>query len=154
MTALKDVQHFLGLKRIAVAGVSRERNDFTRTLWSEFLKRGYDAVPVNPAAANIEGTPCFHSVQEIEPPVEGVLVLTSAAATGAVVADCAQAGVKDVWLFRLKGEESAKRDVMSFCKAAGMRVISDECPLMFLPETGAVHRFHGFCNKLFGLYPR
>jgi hypothetical protein len=44
MTPLKEIEHFLGLKRLAVVGVSRQAKDFTRMLWAELADRGYDLV--------------------------------------------------------------------------------------------------------------
>jgi len=33
-------------------------------------------------------------------------------------------------------------------------VVAGECPFMFLPETSWFHRFHGFCRKVSGKYPK
>ena len=43
-----QICNFLGHKRLAVIGVSRNSKDFSRVLFHEFLKRGYDAIPVHP----------------------------------------------------------------------------------------------------------
>ena len=55
MTERQLIDDFLAQKRIAVVGVSRNPRDFTRTMFNEFIRRGYDAVPVNPNAAEIDG---------------------------------------------------------------------------------------------------
>jgi predicted CoA-binding protein len=154
MTALKDIEHFLGLKRLAVVGVSREPKDFTRALWREFVQRGYDVVPVNPGAAEIDGRPCYARVQDIQPPVEGALLLSPASATAQVAADCSMAGVQAVWMYRAVGAGAVDPKAVAFCKAKGIRVIPGECPFMFLPQTPFFHRIHGFCRKLIGTYPR
>ena len=49
------------------------------------LRAGYHTVPVNQAAQEIERRPCFARVQEIQPPVDGVVVMTSPTLAGAVV---------------------------------------------------------------------
>jgi predicted CoA-binding protein len=154
MTPLKEIEHFLGLKRLAVVGVSRQAKDFTRMLWAELADRGYDLVPVNPGAREIDGRPCFPRVQDIQPPVEGALLLSPADANDQVVADCAQAGIGSVWLYRAAGTGAVSRNAVAFCKSRGIRVIAGECPFMFLPHTAAIHRFHGFCRKIFGTYPK
>ena len=144
-----DVQAFLGLHRIAIAGVSREPAAFSRSIYREFVRRGYDVVPVNPSADEIEGKHCYRSVSEIQPAVEGALVITSGAAAESVVKDCEAAGVKHVWLSR--GVRSPK--ALAFGSERGMNVIAGECPLMFLEGAGFVHSVHGFFRKMTGNYP-
>src|SRR5512141_2413559 len=90
---LSQIETFFAERRFAAIGVSRNPKDFTRMLVREFLSRGYDVVPVNPAANEIEGRPCFATVTEILPPVSAALLLTSADASRAVVRECAAAGV-------------------------------------------------------------
>ena len=144
-----DVQAFLGLHRIAMAGVSREPAAFSRSIYREFVRRGYDVIPVNPSADEIEGRPCYHSVSEIQPPVEGALITTSGAAVEAVVKECEAAGVKHVWLSRGVNSPQA----VTFGQERGMNMVVGECPLMFLERAGFVHSVHGFFRKMSGTYP-
>ena len=153
MTTLSSIQDFLGRKRFAVVGVSRNPKDFTRGLFRELRNRGYDAVPVNPGLSEVEGTGCFKSVLEVSPPVEGALLLTSSSVTGQVVKECAQAGVRQVWMYRAAGAGAVNAEAVRFCESNGIGVVEGECPYMFLPDTGFPHRVHGFCRKLFGSYP-
>ncbi|PYX41387.1 MAG: CoA-binding protein, partial [Acidobacteria bacterium] len=55
MTTIHDVQDFLALRRIAMVGVSRDPEDFSRKLFREMCDRGYDMVPVNLVAEEIDG---------------------------------------------------------------------------------------------------
>ena len=56
MTAtIRQIDGFLALKRIAVVGVSRNPKEISYTLWQELRQRRYDAIPVNPAATEIDG---------------------------------------------------------------------------------------------------
>ena len=59
MSSIEQIQDFLDHKRVAVVGVSRESRDFSRGLFREFVKRGYDMVPVNPDSKEIEGRQCY-----------------------------------------------------------------------------------------------
>ena len=59
MTVMERIQDFLGQKRVAIVGVSRQPKGFSRVLLREFRQKGYDAVPVNPEAREMEGLPCF-----------------------------------------------------------------------------------------------
>jgi predicted CoA-binding protein len=110
-------------------------------------------VPVNPAADELEGQRCFSRVQEIAPPVEGALVMTAARDTERVVRDCAEAGIRRVWMHRGGGQGSVSKEAVDFCQANGIRLVEGYCPFMFLPGTSFVHRVHGFFLKLFGAYP-
>ena len=55
MTTLARVNGFLGHERIAFIGVSRNPEDFSRQLFRDMEARGYDMVPVNFGADEIEG---------------------------------------------------------------------------------------------------
>src|ERR1035441_3344310 len=54
MTVIERIQDFLGQKRLAIVGVSRQPKDFSRAVLREFREKGYDAVPVNPAAREMD----------------------------------------------------------------------------------------------------
>jgi predicted CoA-binding protein len=153
MTTLQDIRSFLALRRLAVVGVSRRANDFTRVLFRELRQRGYDLVPVNPALAEVDGIPCAAKIADVSPPVEGALLLTSPSVTEKVLEDCERAGIRHVWLYRAAGAGAVSPSAVSFCESHGIAVIGGECPFMFLPESGWFHRLHGFCRKLTGKYP-
>lgn len=148
MTHRKAVDEFLAEKRLAVVGVSRSPRDYTRLVLREFRSRGYQAIPVNPNATEIEGERCYAHIGEIDPPVEAALLLTAPAASGAVLADCARAGIRRVWMYRGAGPGAG-----AFCREHEMSLIAGYCPLMFLPNIGGIHRFHGFLLKIAGRYP-
>jgi predicted CoA-binding protein len=153
MTTIQDIRSFLALRRLAVVGVSRRPDDFTRALFREFLKRGYDLAPVNPALAEVDGIPCVATIADLPAPVEGALLLTNPAVTGKVLEDCAQAGIRNVWLYRAAGAGAVSPAAVGFCESHGIAVVAGECPFMFLPDTGWFHRLHGLCRKVTGKYP-
>ena len=152
--SLETVEDFLAQKRIAMAGVSRNPADFSAKLFAELCLRGYDMVPVNPGAIEIQGHRCFARVQEIQPPVDAVLLMTSPQATEGVVRDCADAGVQRVWMYRAGGKGAVSPDAVAFCHERGMRVVPGQCPYMFLPHAAIFHQFHGLIRKVTGRYPQ
>ena len=152
-TTLDDVRDFLAQRRVALVGLSRDPKDFSRLLFREMSQRGYDMVPVNPAARELEDRRCFASVQEIAPPVAGVLIMTAPRETDHVVRDCAQAGVRRVWMHRGGGQGAVSREAAEFCRQNGIRLVEGYCPLMFLPKVSFSHRVHGFILRLLGGYP-
>jgi uncharacterized protein len=152
--SLEIIEDFLDQKRIAVVGVSRDPANFSVKLFEELCRRGYDVVPVNPNTAEVQGRRCFARVQDIQPPVEAALLMTSPEATEAVVNDCAEAGIRRVWMYRATDKGSVSAKAVAFCQEQGIRVVPGECPFMFLPDTAGFHRFHGFIRKITRRYPR
>lgn len=152
--SLEIIKDFLAQKRIAMAGISRDPANFSVKLFEEFIRRGYDVAPVNPKLQEIGGRRCFGRVQDIEPPVDAVLLMTSPEVTETVVRDCAEAGVRAIWMYRAAGKGSVNQKAVEFCLERGIRVVPGECPFMFLPESAAFHRFHGLVRKITGRYPK
>ena len=139
---------FLAHRRLAVVGVSRDPRDFSRAVLAELTRRGYDVVPVNPTGFKEGDTGFVQRVQEIAPPVEAALLMTPPAVTNQVVKDCAEAGVRHVWMHQGVGRGAASPAAIAFCEDHGISVISGACPLMYLPETGFVHRAHRWCREV------
>src|ERR1039457_2588406 len=144
MPSMEQIQDFLDHKRIALVGVSRQPNDFSRSVFREFLHRGYDMVPVNPDVPEVDGRACYRRLPDIQPPAE---------VTAQLVPDCKEAGVKRVWMFRGAGPGAATANTVVACEEQGMSVIPGECPFMFLPGSSFIHRAHGFLRKIRGAYP-
>ena len=151
--SLETIEDFLAQKRIAMPGISRDPANFSVKLFEELCRRGYDVVPVNPNVAEVQGRRCFARVQDIQPPVEAALLMTSPEATETVVNHCAEAGIRRVWMYRAAGQGAVSAKAVAFCHAQGMQVVPGQCPFMFLPEAAGFHRFHGFVRKITGRYP-
>jgi uncharacterized protein len=152
-TTRAEIDNFLSHRRIAVVGVSRNPQDFSRAVFRELATRGYEVVPVNPLAETIEDRACYPRVQAINPPVEAALLITSPPETERVVRDCDEAGIREVWMHRGGGRGSVSPEAVAFCRENGMQVVEGYCPFMFLPNTQWFHRMHGFLLKLTGKYP-
>ena len=152
--SLETIEDFLAQKRIAMAGISRDPKSFSANLFEELCRRGYDVVPVNPNTAEVQGRRCFARVQDIQPPVEAALLMTSPGATEKVVHDCAEADIRRVWMYRAAGKGSVSAKAVAFCRGRGIQLVPGQCPFMFLPDAAGFHRFHGFVRKITGRYPR
>ena len=153
VTSRQQIDDFLTLKRIAVVGVSRNPKELSTRIWQELRQRRYEA-PVNPNTDLIDGQRSYERVQDIQPPVDGVLIMTAPSVTDAVVRDCAAAGVKHVWMHRGMGRGSVSHEAVRFCEANGIDVVVGFCPYMFLPGTPFFHGLHAFGKKVTGSYPR
>ena len=74
-------------------------------------------------------------------------------ATLQVMQDCAEAGIRHVWIYRASGRGAVSPEAVEFCKQHEIRVVEGHCPFMFLPATAFPHRAHGFLLKITRRYP-
>jgi uncharacterized protein len=155
-TTRQQIDDFWALKRLAVVGVSRDPKHFSNMIWQELRQRRYEAVPVNPNANELDGQACYARVQDIQPPVEGVVIMTPPKATDGVVEDCAAAGVTHVWMHKGAGggQGAVSKTAVEYCREHGMDVVAGFCPYMFLPGTPIFHGMHAFIKKVTGSYPK
>jgi predicted CoA-binding protein len=154
MVTKKTIDEFFSKKRIAVVGASRRKAKYGHMLFSELLRAGYDAVPVNPNAEEILGRKCFASLKDISPRPEAAFAVVNPSVLVKVVEDAAAAGVKDLWLHEhvMKGVSNPK--AIAVAENNGIEPIIGFCPLMFMPKTMAMHKIHGFVMKMLGGYPK
>jgi uncharacterized protein len=136
------IDDFLAQKHIAVVGVSRNPKQFASRVYENLLHRGYVAYPVNPKADTIQNAQCYPSVREVPEPLDGVMVSLKAEAAKQVVRDCAERGVKRVWLHRGAGPGADSEEAVAFCRSREIDVIDGACALMFAEPVLGMHRFH------------
>jgi uncharacterized protein len=141
---LSLAREFLGARRIALVGASRDPRDFSRAVMKELVARGYDVVPVNPAAGEIAGRAAFATVRDVVPAPEAALLMTPPSHTADAVADCLAAGVRKIWLHRGAGAGAASPEALALCRAAGVEPVTDLCPFMLLADVSRFHRVHGY----------
>ena len=131
---------FLDQRRIAVAGVSRDARQPANLIYRRLRDAGHEVFAVNPNASEVEGDPCWPSVRDVPVALDGVVIVTPAAASVAVVEDCAAAGVPRVWLHRGLGPGSMSDEAVEAARSHGMTVIPGGCPNMFGACSDPGHR--------------
>jgi len=144
---------FMSKKRIAFVGVSGSEKSFSRALFNEFIKRGYEMVPVNPSQTQIGGLSCYKNISEINPRVEAALIMTNPKAAGAILKDCQSAGIDLIWLFRSLGHGAVSPEAIEFGKEKNLNLIPGYCPYMFWKDSGFIHGLHRLIMKIGGKYP-
>lgn len=150
----KTIDEFYANKRIAVIGASRKKGKYGHGVFEQLVRLGYDAVPVNPHADEIGGKRCFKSIKDVAPGVTAVIAIVPPAEQERVISECAEAGVRTVWLHEHVMKGVSNPDAIVLCRQKGMECISGYCPMMFMPGTAFPHRAHGFIMKLFGAHPQ
>jgi predicted CoA-binding protein len=146
MDNLEAARQLLAQRRLALVGVARDQRDFTRMVQRELVRRGYEVVPVNPAAAGVEldGRRAVATLRGLSPPVDGAIFFTAPGRTAAAVEDALAAGVRRLWFHRGGGAGAASPEVVAACRAAGVEPITGLCPFMAWPDAGWFHRLHGY----------
>ena len=154
-TKLRDAAAaFLAQPRIAVAGVSRDPKQPANLIYRRLRDAGHEVFAVNPNADEVEGDRCYAAVTEIPDGVDGVVVVTPAQASAAVVEDCALAGVQRVWLHRGLGPGSVSEEAIEACRAHEIAVIPGGCPNMFGATSDPGHRGMLHLLQVTGKIPR
>lgn len=135
-------------RRLAFVGLSTQEKDFSRMVATELRARGYTLVPIHPSAAEIAGMTSYPSLSAVPEPPRAALVMVPASAASAVVEDAIRAGVEAIWFHRGAGlPGSASPEAVARAEAAGLLVVSDLCPMMFLGHTSAFHRAHAWLRE-------
>jgi predicted CoA-binding protein len=154
MTLKEMVDGFLSERRVAVAGVSRGTGSAANPIYRRLRDAGYEVFPVNPNATTVEGDRCYPDVRSIPGGVGAVMVATHPGQSAAVVRECAELGVKHVWLHRSFGAGSVSDDAVEAGRKAGLEVIAGACPMMYLAPVDFGHRCIRFVLGVTGKLPR
>ena len=136
----ESVADFLGQRRFAVAGVSRDPTQAANAVYRKLRDSGFEVFPVNPNASEVEGVRCYPALDAVPGPVGGVVIATPPAASLEVVRQCAALGVSRVWLHRSFGEGSVSDEAVRECGARSIRCIVGGCPLMYCAPVDLGHR--------------
>jgi predicted CoA-binding protein len=123
---------FLANKRIAVTGVSRTPRDHgANVVYKRLRDRGYEVFAVNPNAAEVEGDPSYHDLASIPGGVDAVVIGTRPEIADATMRECAELGIKHVWMHWGPGPGSVSAAATEYGRDHGITVIDGGCPLMF-----------------------
>ncbi len=133
MTLKEQAEEFLAQKRIAVVGVSREKDAVSNLIYRRLRDRGYEAFAVNPNMGTFDGAPCYPTLKAIPGKVDGAVIITRPEVTEQVVKDAAEAGIRHLWMHGnpMMGGSSVSAAAVEYCQKNGITVIPGACPAMF-----------------------
>ena len=146
MQKIQDAaSEFLAHTRVAVTGVSRQPNGHgSNIVYKRLRERGYEVFPVNPNADEVEGDRCFHDLRSIPGGVDAVVIATRPESAEATMHECAELGIKHVWMHRGPGAGSVSDEATAFGREHGVTVIDGGCPCMFDPTADTGHKIMHF----------
>jgi uncharacterized protein len=146
---------FLAQRRVAVTGVSRNpQGHGSNTVYQRLRQRGYAVFAVNPNADQVEGDRCFHDLRSIPGGVDAVVIGTRPETAEATMRECADLGIKHVWMHRAFGRGSLSPAAAAWGREHGIRVIDGGCPLMFGSTADPGHKVMRVLLTLTGNVPR
>jgi hypothetical protein len=146
---------FLANKRIAVTGVSRKpQGHGSNIVYQRLRERGYEVFAVNPNADEVEGDRCYQDLKTIPGGVDAVVVGTRPKIAEATMRECADLGIKYVWMHRAFGAGSVSDMAAEYGREQGISVIDGGCPLMFDPTADPGHKAMRLVCTLTGKVPR
>jgi predicted CoA-binding protein len=136
----QPVAEFLRGKRFAVAGVSRSTNQPANAILRKLRDAGYEVVPLNPHATELEGATCYPDLQAVPGTIDGVMVVTHPDASADVVRQAIARGIRQIWFHRSFGDGSVSDAAVKECTDHGIQPIVGGCPLMYLQPVDFGHR--------------
>ncbi|HET8652170.1 MAG TPA: CoA-binding protein [Gaiellaceae bacterium] len=156
MATMKDAAaEFLASKRVAVTGVSRHPKDHgSNVVYRRLRDRGYEAFAVNPNADEVEGDRCYHDLRSIPGGVDAVVIATKPERAEATMHECADLGIRHVWMHRGPGGGSVSESAAAYGREHGIAVIDGGCPCMFGPTADFGHRAMRVVFTLSGNVPK
>lgn len=136
---------FLANKRVAVTGVSRHPdNHGSNAIYRRLRERGYQVFAVNPNASHVEGDRSYPDLKSIPGGIQAVVIATRPEIAIDTIRDCAELGIRQVWMHRGPGAGSVSAAATEYGRQRGITVIDGGCPLMFGPAADFGHKVMRF----------
>ena len=156
MQNIKDAAaEFLATKRIAVTGVSRTpKTHGSNNVYRRLRERGYQVFAVNPNTGQVEGDRSYPDLASIPGGVDAVVIGTRPEIDGDTMRECAELGIKHVWMHRGPGAGSVSPAAAEYGRQHGITVIDGGCPCMFGATADGGHKFMRAVFGLTGNVPR
>jgi predicted CoA-binding protein len=146
MQPIKDAaSEFLANKRVAVTGVSRTpKTHGSNNVYRRLRERGYQVFAVNPNTREVEGDQSYPDLKSIPGGVEAVVIGTRPEIADETMRECAELGIKHVWMHRGPGAGSVSDTATEYGRQHGITVIDGGCPLMFGQTADFGHKIMRF----------
>ena len=148
------VSAFLEGRRLAVTGVARDGKLPANAIFRRLKQCGYEVLPVNPNATQVEGAACYPDVRSLPGEIHGVVIASPAASAVEIVRQCGERGIRQLWFHRSLGEGSVSPEAVRECEKSGITPIVGGCPLMFCGGVDVFHRCLRWWLQRSGRVPR
>ena len=83
---------------LAIVGATDRANKYGSIIYRDMKSKGFPVFAVNPYRSTVDGDPCWAKVSDI-PEKPTIVVMVVPAKRGIeVLADCAEAGIRNIWI--------------------------------------------------------
>ena len=121
-----EIIKFYDLKNIAVVGMSKNEGKAAHYVPKYLIDRGYNIIPVNPTAGEIQGRRSYPAVSSVPEKIEIVDIFRPSEDVPAVVEDALKKeGIKVIWM--QEGIYSEEAEGMA--REKGIEVVYNRCML-------------------------
>jgi len=107
------------MKTVAVIGASSNRRKFGNKALRAFAHQGYQVIPINPNATEVEGHKAYPSVLDVPGPIDMATVYVPGSIGVKVMDDLAKKGVAEVWL----NPGADDGPVVARARALGLKIV-------------------------------
>ncbi|MGI6092574.1 MAG: CoA-binding protein [Veillonellaceae bacterium] len=131
---MDEMIRMLDEKVWAVVGATDNKEKFGYKIFKYLQNYGYKVYPVNPGVTEIDGHKCYASLKALPEKPGAVNVVVSPKIGQLIMHDCAELGIKKVWL-----QPGADGDaVIATANQLGLAVIHHACVMVELRKKGGV----------------
>jgi uncharacterized protein len=122
-----DIQKILGLKNIAVVGMSKNEAKPAHFVPKYLIDHGYNIIPVNPTISEVLGRKSYSSIADVPEDIDIVEIFRRSEDVPPVVNDAVKKrGIKVIWMQSGIYNEEAEREA----KENGMDVVFNRCMMV------------------------
>ena len=120
-----DIRKIFSLKNVAVIGMSKNEGKAAHYVPKYLSQQGYNIMPINPTADQILERKSYHSIEEINQPIDIVDVFRPSDQVLPVVQQAIKKKPKVIWL--QEGIHNAEAEELA--RKAGIQVVFNRCML-------------------------
>ncbi len=146
----QQIDDFFKEKKIAIAGVSRNPKKFGSEIFRMLNEKGYEVLPVNPNAEEIEGEKCYKDITSLPKDVDSLLIVTPKEQTDDLLRQGINKGIKNIWVQQMSNTQQTLKIAEEYEK----EIIFGKCVFMFAEPAAGIHKFHRTLVKIFGGLPK
>lgn len=108
---------------IAVVGATANPSKYGNIIYHDLKSKGFTVYAVNPYRDEIDGDPCWRSLADLPDPPTIVDIVVPPARTVAVLQECLDLGLRNVWI----QPGAADRAVREFVEEHDFNALIDVC---------------------------
>ncbi len=120
-----DIRKIFSLKNVAVVGMSKNEGKAAHYVPKYLSQQGYNIMPINPTADQILERKSYHSIEEVDQPIDIVDVFRPSDQVLSVVQQAIKKKPKVIWL--QEGIHNAEAEELA--RKAGIQVVFNRCML-------------------------